>query len=127
MNIEDRYENDPAYGYGVEPEIRITDPWTGGQKGQKSAQLGAVDPLALLEVGKVAGFGAVKYDRYNFMKGYAWSLSFDALLRHLLAFWSGEDTDQESQHLHLAHAAWHCLTLISFTQRELGTDDRPPR
>ena len=25
------------------------------------------------------------------------------------------------------HAAWHCLALLSFLVRGLGTDDRPPK
>jgi hypothetical protein len=105
-------------------EVRVTDPETGGAKGQKLAQLGAVDPAALMRLAEVAGFGALKYDRLNFAKGYAWSLSFDAMQRHLLAFWAGEATDPESGFPHLAHAAWHCLTLLTFMERELGTDDR---
>lgn len=107
-------------------EIRIVDPKTGGEKGQKLAQLGALDPRALLEVGKVAGFGATKYARYNFAKGYAWSLSYDALQRHLGAFWERTDKDEESGLYHLAHAAWHCLALLTFSIRGLGTDDRFP-
>lgn len=112
----------------ADAETRVVDPKTGGAKGSKIAQLGAVDPAALLEVARVAGFGGQKYDRGNFLKGYAWSLSFDALMRHLLAFWDGEETDPESGMSHMAHAAWHCLALISFSQRKLGTDDRyhPP-
>ena len=112
----------------ADAETRVVDPKTGGAKGSKIAQLGAVDPAALLEVARVAGFGGQKYDRGNFLKGYAWSLSFDALMRHLLAFWDGEETDPESGMPHMAHAAWHCLALISFSQRKLGTDDRyhPP-
>ena len=107
-------------------EVRVTDPVTGGQKGSKLAQLGALDPRALLEVGSVAGFGTYKYARYNFAKGYRWSLSFDALQRHLLAFWDGEDTDPESGLHHVAHAAWHCLALLTFAMRGKGTDDRFP-
>lgn len=105
-------------------EVRITDPVTGGQKGQKDAQMGALDPRALLEVGRVAGFGARKYARFNFVRGYAWSLSFDALQRHLLAWADGEDRDPESGCLHMGHAAWHCLALMTFFLREKGTDDR---
>lgn len=105
-------------------EVRVTDPKTGGQKGQKESQLGAIDPLALTELGKVAGFGARKYERANFLKGYAWSLTLDALFRHLLALAAGEDRDPESGHLHASHAMWHCATLTSFTLRGLGTDDR---
>jgi len=109
----------------VTDEVRITDPITGGEKGQKLAQLGAIHPTALLELGKVAGYGASKYARYNFLKGYRWSLSYDALQRHVHAFWAGEDTDPESGLAHLAHAAWHCLTLLTFSLFRLGTDDRP--
>lgn len=107
-------------------EVRITDPETGGEKGSKGCQMGAVDPVALMEIGEVAGFGATKYARYNFTKGYRWSLSYDAMQRHLMSFWNGEDRDPESGRLHLAHAAWHCLALITFTLRGRGTDDRFP-
>ena len=106
-------------------EVRVTDPNTGGMKGQKLAQLGALDPLALLAVAEVAGFGSAKYERMNFLKGYDWSLSFDAGQRHRLAFWSGEDRDGESGLYHLAHAAWHDLAELAFLIRGLGTDDRP--
>lgn len=107
-------------------ETRITDPDTGGQKGSKLTQMGAMDPLAIATVGQVAGFGAQKYERYNFARGYRWSLSYDALQRHLMAFWNGENTDPESGLPHLAHAAWHCLALLTFSLRGRGTDDRFP-
>jgi len=103
---------------------RQTSP-TGGQKETKLAQLGSLDPRTLLLLGEVAGFGATKYARYNFMKGYDWSLSFDACQRHLLAFWGGEDTDDESGLPHLGHAAWHCLAMLSFMLDHPEYDDRP--
>ena len=106
-------------------EKRVINPVTGGEKGEKLAQLGALDPTALLEVAKAAGFGTIKYERYNFLKGYEWSLSFDALCRHILLFWSGEDLDEESGLPHMAHAGWHCLTLLAFMQRHPELDNRP--
>jgi hypothetical protein len=105
-------------------EVRITDPKTGGQKGQKDEQLGAIDPEALLEMARVAGFGAGKYATFNFVRGYSWLLSIHALLRHVLKFAAGEDRDQESGYLHMAHAGWHCMTLCTFILRKRGTDDR---
>lgn len=107
-------------------EVRITSP-TGGQKGQKDCRLGAVDPLALYELGLVAGMGEEKYARFNYLKGYRWSLNVDAAFRHLLAFLSGEDRDPESGHLHTAHAMWHMGALTSFQLRQIGEDDRAPR
>ena len=105
-------------------ETRERDPLTGGEKGKKLAELGAIDPDSLMELAKVAGYGSGKYSRLNYMKGYKWSLSYDAMQRHLLLFWGGESIDPESGLHHLAHAAWHCMTLLSYDERELGTDDR---
>ena len=105
-------------------EVRVTDPVTGGQKGQKAEQLGAVDPVALLELARVAGLGTQKYERFNYLRGYAWHLSYDALQRHAMKFWSGEDVDPDSGCLHAACVAWHALALCSFVLRSLGTDDR---
>jgi hypothetical protein len=105
-------------------EVRTKDPKTGGEKGQKLAELGAIDPASLMELARVAGYGSGKYARLNYMKGYKWSLSYDAMQRHLLLFWGGESFDPESGLHHLAHAAWHCMTLMSYDMRDLGTDDR---
>lgn len=122
-------------------ETRVTSA-TGGQKGMKLTQLGALDPAAIIELSRVAGMGAMKYDSFNYLKGYDWSLSFNAMMRHALLFWSGEDTDRctvEAHPIethdytedcngsglsHMAHAAWMALCLVSFAMRGIGTDDR---
>lgn len=104
-------------------EVRVVSE-TGGAKGQKQARLGSLDPQSLLRVAEVAGFGEEKYARLNYLNGYAWSLSFDAMQRHMLAFWSGQNNDDESGLPHLAHAAWHCLAMLAFLERGLGEDDR---
>ena len=118
------------YAYKVHPavegEVRTVSA-TGGEKGVKPSTLGYLDPVALNEIALVAGFGAKMYAAFNYLKGYEWSKSYNALQRHLMAFWGGEDYDDESYKMHLAHAAWHCMALISFHARKLGTDDRPPR
>lgn len=106
-------------------EVRVADPNTGGEKGSKEAVLGDIDPRALMEVAKVCGMGRKKYSRLNYLRGYDWSLSYDALQRHLHAFWDREECDEESGLHHLAHAAWHCFALFAFARRGLGTDDRP--
>lgn len=81
---------------------------------------------SLFEIGRVYAFGEDKYEDYNFRRGYKWSLSFDALQRHIWAFWNREDRDGESGLHHVAHAAWHTLCLLYFSIREVGEDDRPP-
>lgn len=104
-------------------EVRVTSE-TGGSKGRKLAEMGAIDATARLELARVAGFGARKYDRSNYLLGIDWSLSVDALYRHLMAWESGEDRDEESGLLHTAHVAWHALALVAFQLRGIGTDDR---
>lgn len=105
-------------------EERITDPNTGGQKGRKDERWDLFPFDALDELARVYAFGAKKYADDNWLKGYSWRLSLGALLRHVSRFACGEDRDPETGCLHLAHAAWHCLTLVTFRLRGLGTDDR---
>jgi hypothetical protein len=78
----------------------------------------------LAELARVYGYGAMKYEPRNMEGGYPWSWSFSALCRHIWAFWRGENIDPESGYHHLAHAAWHCMTLMDFCHRRLGEDDR---
>lgn len=77
--------------------------------------------LAVRELARQYGFGSRKYDRGNWRKGYAWSLSVDAFWRHLF---SGRDVDPESGNLHAAAVLWHACCLRDFVMIGLGTDDR---
>ena len=43
---------------------------------------------------------------------------FAALMRHLIAYKQGEDVDQESGRLHLAHVATNALFLLWFNKQE---------
>lgn len=112
-------------------EVRVTDPTTGGQKGRKDVELMALLRMAPLEflsdLGRVYDMGARKYDEDNWRRGYAWSLTFNAALRHLAAAISGEWLDPESGLPHVCHVAWHMATLHTFEREGLGTDDRTPR
>ena len=102
----------------------MTDPKTGGQKGVKDERFDLVPVEPLEELARVYGWGAKKYADHNWARGYKWGYSYGACLRHLNAFWRGEERDQESGLLHLAHAAWHCLTLMWYVIHKAGTDDR---
>lgn len=108
-------------------EVRIVDASTGGAKGRKPARYELLPWAALDTVAEVYAFGAQKYDDHNWRKGYAWSLSFGALQRHLSAFWEGHDLDDESGLPHLGHAAFHVLALLTYMREHLDGDDRPER
>ena len=108
----------------MQRDERIITSDTGGSKASKLAQLGAIDAKALIYLAEVSGMGAEKYEAFNYLKGYAWSLSFNAMMRHALLFWSGEDLDPESGLPHMAHSAWNALALVSFLDYGIGADDR---
>ena len=81
---------------------------------------------ALIEVGKVLSYGAVKYSRDNWRNGngLAWSRLLAAALRHLFAWGSGENRDKETGLSHLAHAACCVLFLLTYDVDGGGHDDR---
>jgi len=79
----------------------------------------------LEELAKVLTFGAKKYSDRNWEKGtFTYGRIFAALMRHLWAFWRGEELDEESNFSHLSHAACCLCFLITYRARNLGTDDR---
>lgn len=108
-------------------EVRLVNAKTGGAKGTKPQRMELLPYGALQRVAEVYAFGAEKYEAHNWRKGYAWSLSFGAMQRHLAAFWEGEERDPESGLSHLAHAAFHVLGLLHFAEhdRYAEHDDRP--
>lgn len=76
------------------------------------------------DIVKVYTMGAAKYEDENWRKGIAWRRIFAALMRHLMAFWLGEETDKESGLPHLAHAAWQCIALLWYSKHRREFDDR---
>lgn len=81
-------------------------------------------PNALREFAKVCEYGANKYARGNYLKGAPFSQYTDCALRHLLAWWNGEERDKESECLHLAHLLWNVLMLLEMSVSKPENDDR---
>lgn len=80
---------------------------------------------SLLGILQVMEFGADKYGADNWVQGADWSRYFDAMQRHLLAWWMGEKADPETGRSHLHHAGCCLLFLIAYEMRGIGKDDRP--
>jgi hypothetical protein len=109
----------------VEPaEVRTIDPLTGGEKGAKEARFDLIPPDILEDLARHYGRGSKKYVDHNWLKGYKWSLSFAALMRHAWAWWRGEEIDEETGSSHMIAVAWHAFALATFAKRNRGTDDR---
>lgn len=82
-------------------------------------------PLEVLPpVGRVLEYGAQKYGAHNWRKGMKWSRLFNSTLRHLFAWWCGEETDPESGESHLAHVVINVMFLLSYKINQNGEDNR---
>lgn len=80
--------------------------------------------LALDEMAEVMTFGAQKYALFNFRKGMKYSRLWSATLRHLVAWWRGEENDKETGKSHLAHALCCIGMLLEIQILKRGEDDR---
>jgi hypothetical protein len=84
-----------------------------------------IAPEGLEGLVQVLTFGALKYSDRNWEKGFKWGRLYAALMRHMWAWWKGEDNDPETGLSHLHHAACCIHFLQTHEARHLGEDDRP--
>ncbi len=82
-------------------------------------------PEYLEATASVLQFGANKYGSRNWELGMDWSRPFGALMRHMWAWWKGEEADPETGMSHLWHAACCIMFLIAYEKRQIGNDNRP--
>ena len=118
-----------------EKEVRVVNTQTGAAKGSKTARFDLIPTIPLWELAVHYGKGCKKYAARNFQRGYPWSLSIAALMRHMVQFMSGEDFDDHkpdcppdcTEHTgsaHLISVAWHALALRDFMIHHPEMDDR---
>ena len=87
-------------------------------------RMSLLPPIALKAIARAYTYGEKKYNAWNWIKAPTWSEYYDPLQRHLNACWSGEDCDDESKLLHLAHAGCCLMMLLVFQICGLSKDDR---
>lgn len=87
-------------------------------------QLELIPPEVIEALGQVLTFGAKKYAPRNWEKGMSWSRIMGSTMRHLWAWFKGEDKDPESGFPHLWHALTNVAFLVTYEARKAGTDDR---
>jgi len=98
---------------------------SGGMKFDKEKpMMELIDPSFLVILADVLTYGANKYEPHNWRKGIEASRLYGALIRHLNAFWDGEDIDQESGMHHLGHAACELMFLYWTMKNRSDLDDR---
>jgi len=84
-----------------------------------------VTPYALEKMTEVMTMGAKKYAERNWEKGMEWSKVLASMKRHIAAFEMGEDFDQESNLLHMAHVMCNAHFLTEYYRIYPQGDDRP--
>lgn len=71
--------------------------------------------------------GMSKYGRHNYrIAGARASVQYDAAMRHLNAWWEGEDIDAKSGLSHITKTITALIVLRDCQMRGIVVDDRPP-
>jgi len=97
---------------------------TGAEKGVKQARFDLIPVGALTKLAEHYGAGALKYDDNQWRKGYEFSKSYAAMMRHATQWWDGEEIDEELNSHHLAAVAWHSFALLTYLEENPQFDDR---
>lgn len=94
---------------------------------QGKPKLSDVPPVALFALGAAMSDGATKYGRFNWRDtGSTASIFYDAMMRHLVEWYNGEDYAHDSKVHHLAHLMASCAILLDSSTHGILNDDRRP-
>jgi hypothetical protein len=96
--------------------------------GSQKTTFSTVPANVIAEIALGMTEGMCKYGRHNYrIIGVRASIYYDAAMRHLMAFWEGEDIDPDSGIHHISKTL-SCLTVLRDSiMRGNWNDDRPPK
>jgi hypothetical protein len=120
-------EETPTPMLNLKPNV-VTSP-DGNPKtavGITKPALHAIPPVSLLYLGQAMADGNRKYGLVNWRHDpITVSTYYNALLRHALAWWDGQETDPVTGIDHLAYIMANCAILLDAREQGTLTDDRP--
>ena len=88
--------------------------------------MSTVPANVMAEIGVAMLEGTAKYGRHNYRAvGVRASVYYDALMRHMMAWWEGEDLDPDTEMSHVTKALSCLVVLRDSMLQENWTDDRP--
>jgi hypothetical protein len=94
--------------------------------GVSKAPLHYIPPVALVHLGLAMENGGGKYGLMNWREfTVSSSVYYDAMLRHLMAWWDGEDAAPDSKVHHLGHVMACAAILLDAAETTRLNDDRP--
>jgi len=95
--------------------------------GVRKAGMSCVPPRVLAEIGLGMMEGGIKYTPYNWREaGIRYSVYYDAAMRHLMAWFEGENAYLDSGLSHVTKAICSLIVLRDGMLSDNTTDDRPP-
>lgn len=88
---------------------------------------GLVPDVARIALALAFTEGAVKYGRFNWrVAGVRASVYRDAMERHMIKWWNGQDKDPQTTVHHLANMMACCAIILDAELYGMLNDDRPP-
>src|SRR5258705_4867467 len=95
--------------------------------GTRKVPFSTIPAQPLAELGLAMLEGALKYRRHNYrIAGVRASVYYDAMMRHITAWWEGEDIDPKSGLPHVIKAMACLVVLRDAAINNKLNDDRPP-
>lgn len=95
--------------------------------GVGKAPMSTVSGPVIAELGVAMFEGARKYGRHNYrVGGVRASVYYDAVMRHMMSWWEGEDVDPDSGLSHITKAIASLVVFRDAMINDKFTDDRPP-
>lgn len=96
--------------------------------GMSKVPFSAISMPVIAELGVAMAEGAMKYARHNYRAvGVRASVYLDAEMRHMAAWWEGQDLDPDSGVNHVTKAIACLFVLRDSMIQGNWVDDRPPR
>jgi hypothetical protein len=93
----------------------------------KKAPIHLVPPIGVVHAAWAFMYGAIKYGPFNWRKKkITSSVYYDAMQRHLAAWWDGEDVDPDSGAHPLGHLIACATMILDAKGVKMLNDDRPP-
>lgn len=108
--------------------LTVVDPQTGAKRADKGKlRYDLLPPKVIEDLVRVLTIGADKYGDSNWRQGggMAWTRCYASLMRHIQAWYQGEDTDPETGESHLSHALCNLVFLSEYSRTNQVKDDRP--
>ena len=116
-----QWPSPPTFSVTVAP---LDDPKA--EFGILKPSISCVPPVAIFAMGQVMQSGADKYGAFNWRsRKVNASVYYNAIQRHLMAWWDGQENDPDTAASHLGHAMAGAALILDGQSLGVLNDDRP--